>query len=242
MADLVLVHGTTQSPAGFGPLVAALAERGHRALTPGLSTNAEAGIAEHVAHLTAQLPDDLDRPTVLAHSGAGHLLPALARALDAVHQIWIAAAVPDHRGRRSMLAELQDSDFAAFQPEWIGIDPTTDRGLATYFLFHDADLAALRHGLETLARTDLTGVFHETPPDDPARVSSSYLLPSGDRALRPTWMAQVARERLGVEPVELDGGHNLYNGSPLQVADAISVELGRHSRTAGRPNRARDLG
>lgn len=33
MAELVLVHGTTQSPAGFNALVAALAERGHRTLS-----------------------------------------------------------------------------------------------------------------------------------------------------------------------------------------------------------------
>lgn len=242
MADLVLVHGTTQSPAGFGPLVAALAGHGHRALAPGLSTEADAGIAEHVTHLAAQLPDDVARPVVLAHSGAGHLLPALARALNAVHQIWLAAAIPDYRGRRSMLAELQDSDFAAFNPEWIGIDPTTDSAMATYFLFHDADLAGLRHGLETLARTDLTTVFHETPPDDPARISSSYLLPTDDRTLRPAWMAATARERLGIEPVELAGGHNLYTASPQQVAGAITAEVDRHGPTADRRGPARDLG
>ena len=238
MADLVLVHGTTQSPAGFAPLVAALADRGHRALAPVLSGDADTGIAEHVEHLTAQLPGDLAGPVVLAHSGAGLLLPALARALDAVHQIWLAAAVPDYHGRRSLLAELQDSDFAAFNPEWIGIDPTTDPALATYFLFHDADLAGLRHGLETLARTDLTAVFHETPPEDPARISSSYLLPTDDRTLRPAWMAATARERLGIDPVELAGGHNLYTASPQQVAGAVTAELDRHGRTADCPGPA----
>ena len=231
MTDLVLVHGTTQSPAGFGPLAAALAEHGHRALTPALATRSDATIAEHVEHLIAQLPDDLDRPAVLAHSGSGQLLPTLAKTLDAVQQIWLAAAVPDYRGRRSMIAELQDSDVAVFNPEWIGIDPTADPAMATYFLFHDADLAALRQGLETLARTDLTAVFHETPPEDPARLSSSYLLPSGDRTLRRDWMASAARERLSIEPVELDGGHNLYTASPRLVAGAVITELERHDRT-----------
>lgn len=77
---------------------------------------------------------------VLAHSAAGLLLPALARHLDAVHQIWLAAAVADYPGRRSLLVELQTDPEAMFNPEWLGIDPTSDPVLATYFLFHDADL------------------------------------------------------------------------------------------------------
>lgn len=221
--DVVLVHGTTQGPAGFDALIEALTRFGHRVIAPRLSANSDASIAEHVERLVAQLPDGFERPAVVAHSGAGHLLPTLARALDACHQLWLAAGVPDYHGRRSMLEELRATDFAAFNPEWVGIDPFSDRAMATYFLFHDADLAALRRGLDTLERTDLLGPFNETPPADPAHISSSYLLPTRDRTLRPTWMAHAARERLGVEPVELDGGHNLYTAFPQLVADTITV-------------------
>lgn len=117
-------------------------------------------------------------------------------------------------------------------PEWIRADPTTDAALAVYFLFHDADLAALRHGLATLSATDLSGVYAEPPTEDPARLPSTYLLPRGDRTLRPDWMARAARDRLGVDPVELDGGHNLYTASPQLVADAIATELPRDGLTA----------
>ncbi|MBV9011558.1 MAG: alpha/beta hydrolase [Pseudonocardiales bacterium] len=225
MADLVLIHGSTQSPAGFGPLVAALAERGHRAFTPWIRGEPTASAVEHAEVLTAQLPADLVAPVVLAHSAAGLLLPAVARRLDAVHQIWLAAAVADYPNRRSLLTELQADPQAMVNPEWLGVDPTTDPVLATYFLFHDAGLAALRHGLATLHATDLSGVYAEVPATDPARISSSYLLPRGDRALRATWMARVARERLGVEPIEVDGGHNLYVARPELVAEAIATQI-----------------
>lgn len=153
------------------------------------------------------------------------LLPTLARCLDAIHQLWLAAAVPDFHGRRSLLDELRHDPTAVFNPEWIGVDPTSDPALAAYFLFHDGDLAALRRGLATLAGTDLSGAYAQPPPDDPARLPSSYLLPTQDRTLHPAWMTHAARERLWVEPVELPGGHNLYTAHPELVADAIAAEL-----------------
>lgn len=54
---------------------------------------------------------------VVAHSAAGLLLPALARHLDARHQVWLAAAVADHAGRRSLLAEIREDPFAVLNPE-----------------------------------------------------------------------------------------------------------------------------
>ena len=103
----------------------------------------------------------------------------------------------------------------------MGVDPTADPVLATYFLFHDADLAGLRAALSTVARCDLSQVYGETPTVDPARLPSTYLLPTGDRTLSPKWMARIVRERLGVEPTEFPGGHNLYSAAPATVADLI---------------------
>jgi hypothetical protein len=49
--------------------------------------------------------------------------------------------------------------------------------------------------MPTVARCDLADV-------DPTTLPSTYLLPRDDRTLLPGWLARVARERLGVEPVE----------------------------------------
>lgn len=70
---------------------------------------------------------------MVAHSAAGLLLPTLARRLDARHQVWLAAAVADYRGQRSLFEELRHDPRSVFQAEWLGIDPTTDPVLATYF-------------------------------------------------------------------------------------------------------------
>lgn len=230
MTDIVLVHGSTQTAAGFWRLTGALQRRGHRVLTVDVPGAAAAASSHYADLLAAQLPEDLYRPVVAAHSAAGLLLPALAARLDAGHQVWMAAAVPDHAGRRSLLDEVRADPTALFQPEWVGLDPTTDPVLATYFLFHDADLATLREALPTVAGCDLSTIYAETPPVSPRLRSSTYLLPVGDRALRSEAMHRMARDRLAAEPVQLPGGHNNYVGHPEAVADAID-----HVGTRTRP-------
>jgi hypothetical protein len=228
VTDIVLVHGTTQSAAGFAGLVDELADLGHRVFCPEIQGGTATTAAEYAQLIGQQLPTDVHRPVVAAHSAAGLLLPALARRLDASHQVWLAAAVADYRGGRSLMAEIQANPAAVFNPEWLGVDPTSDPVLATYFLFHDADLATLQAALPTVARCDLQAIYHETPTQDPARLPSTYVLPTDDRASRPDWMQTIARERLGVEPDYLPGGHNCYVALARQVARLVDAAAASH--------------
>jgi pimeloyl-ACP methyl ester carboxylesterase len=219
--DVVVVHGTTQSSAGFDRVVAALQRRGHRAFAVDAPSNAAETAAEFATLLAAQLPDDIDRPVVAAHSAGGLLLPALARRLDARHQVWLAAAVADYASGRSFIDEVRADPDAVLNPEWRGVDPSADPALATHFLFHDADPVAAQEALRTVQIFDWDGVYAEIPAEDPGRLPSTYLLPTGDRTLKPQWMARVARERLHIEPTEIPGPHNFYVASPDDLADRI---------------------
>lgn len=221
MGDIVLVHGTTQTAAGFSGLVEALAERGHRAFAVDVPSGGASSAAGYAALVARQLPDDLQDPVVAAHSASGLLLPAIARHVGARHHVWLAATVADFPGGRSLLAELRQDPHDMFNSEWLGENPATDPVVAAYFLFHDADLATLREALTTVALCDLSEVYDETPTDDPARLPSTYLLPTEDRALRPDWMGRAARDRLRVEPVPVAGGHNFYTAAPRSTAALI---------------------
>lgn len=221
MSDVVLVHGTTQTARAFDRLVGALARQGHRALTVDVPSGLSAQSGEYADLLAAQLPTDLHRPVVLGHSGAGLLLPALAERLDAAHQVYVAAAVADFAGGRSFLEEVGDDQTPVFTPEWVGVDPTADRAVATYFLFHDCDLAGLREALTSVGPCDLSAVLAETPVIDPAARPATYVLPAHDRTLSGAWMQRAARDRLGVEPRGLAGGHSLFFASAEAVAKVV---------------------
>lgn len=221
VADVVLVHGSTQSAAGFWRLADAVNRRGHRTLTVDVPSAAASCSVGYAQLLAGQLPADLRWPIVVAHSASGLLLPALADRLDAAHQVWLAAVVPDYARRRSLVDEISEDPTSMFHPEWVGIDPTADPVLATYFLFHDADLSTLRQALPTVARCDLSAIYAETPPLDPATRPSSYLVPVDDRTLTRAAMVRMAHERLHVAPTDVVGGHNNYVAHPEPIADAI---------------------
>lgn len=253
--DVVLVHGTTQNAAGFDRLVDALHDRDHRAYAVQLPSSGDvagrttdattsAVLEAFAAAVCEQCRGPLDGragPVVVAHSASGLLLPAVAAALGATCRVYLAAVAPDRAGGRSLLDELTADPADIVDPAWIGADPTADAVLACHFLFHDViargDLALLRRALGTVAPTRLDALYALVPGRVPGRgfeldaagwsIPAGYVLPRDDRTLRPTWMTRVARERLGVEPVVVDGGHNAYVATPGPVADAILEAAGR---------------
>lgn len=218
MTDIVLVHGTTQSPTGWDRLSEVLTGQGHRSHTVDLVPGGASTAAEYADLAAAQLPPGVTAPIVVAHSASGMLLPAIARRLGARHQVWVAAYVPD--GRRSLFDEMTSAPTELFNPEWIGADPTADPLLAAYFLFHDCDLATLRWALGTVRLFAPASVYRE--PIDPApEIGSTYLVGTADRTLRPGWCRRAAEDRLGLRPVEIDAGHCPHVSRPEETAAVI---------------------
>lgn len=221
--DYVLVHGTTQSPGGWKRLTEVLERRGHRVVLvdlpidqPSLTVADYAGLAEE------QVAGEVRQPVVVAHSGAGLLLAAIGDALAASRLVWLAAFVPDTTSRQSLVDEVDSSGGEIFTAEWRSLTepPTADPVVGAYFLFHDCDLATLRSAIPTM-RLFYPATAYAEKPSHPPTAPSTYLLPTGDRTLRPDWMRRMAVDRLGVEPIELDGGHCVHVSRPEAVADQL---------------------
>ena len=56
-------------------------------------------------------------------------------------------------------------------------------------------------------------------PDVPA----SYIVCRDDHAVNPDWGRTAARERLGVEPIEIDGGHSPFLTRPTELASVLAA-------------------
>jgi len=52
-------------------------------------------------------------------------------------------------------------------------------------------------------------------------VPCAYIVCAEDRTATPAWARRAARERLGVEPIELPGGHCPFLARPEQLAQAL---------------------
>jgi pimeloyl-ACP methyl ester carboxylesterase len=222
--DFVLVHGTTQSPLGWSRLADILRRRGHRVAAVDLPTDQPQYVSSDYARVAQQqVAGRVADPVVVAHSGSGALLPAIARMLDARHMVWLAAFVPDVSDGHSLAAAIRARGPQMFSGEWLSMSepPTADPLLATYFLFHDCDLVTLRWAMSTLRLFFPSAVYDEQPDDRELLAPSTYLLPTGDRTLRPEWMRATARDRLGIEPVEIDAGHCPHVSQPEVVAQIL---------------------
>jgi pimeloyl-ACP methyl ester carboxylesterase len=221
--DCVLLHGTSQSTAGWERLAAVLASRGHRALPVDFPVDRPDLIADDYADIAAdQVAAVAERPVVVAHSGAGLLLPAVAARLGAGHLVWLAAAVPDFDGGSSFADQIERSGPELAGGEWrlFGRQSTEDPVVAAYFGFHDCDLETVRWALTTMRLFYPAAVYAESPSARPD-VPSTFVLPRQDRTLRPEWMAKIAREGLGVEPIEVDGGHFPHVSRPETITGII---------------------
>ncbi|WP_017624485.1 alpha/beta hydrolase [Nocardiopsis chromatogenes] len=223
MTEYVLIHGTTQSPAGWDLLREALAQRGHTGIPVDLPGDPALGVEDHARIAAEQTAGRVRAPVAVAHSGSGALLPAVADAVGAGALVWLAAYVPDTVGGRSLLEEAQADPAAVFADDWIGVDPSSDHDAARRFLFHDCAKDVQEWALSTLRMFAPPEVYRHRPADGRADVPSTYILPTADRTLRPDWMRRAALERLGVRPVEVAAGHCPHVSRPEETADILGA-------------------
>jgi hypothetical protein len=225
MTQFVLVHGTTQSPAGWDRLAGELRGRGHGVAAIDLAAgHPDWSPADYARHAAGQATTTGDRPVVVGHSGAGVLLPAIATEIGAGTAVWLAAYTPDVGGGRSMLDDIKAQRDAMFHPDWLGVDPTSDPELALRFLFHDSDPEARQWALGTLRLFDPgPAVSQHSPVPLPDTISRAAIVPAGDRTLRPEWLREVARQRLGVEPIPIEAGHCPQVSQPQELARILTA-------------------
>ncbi|MGH3804166.1 MAG: alpha/beta hydrolase [Pseudonocardiaceae bacterium] len=218
---VVLVHGTTQSPAGWSLLNDRLAAAGHDSVNVDLAAlSSDANACDYADEAARQVPGDV-ADVVVAHSGSGLILPAISTRLKASAQVFLAALIP--AGEMSFSEELGEDPEAVVNPRWIGADPTHDIGDARHFLFHDCDEATLEWAETTLRLFVPSAVYDEQVPvgGPPA----TAVVPTGDRTIRPDWLAAAARERLAVEPLLIEGGHCPHVAQPDLVSRIVSAIL-----------------
>jgi pimeloyl-ACP methyl ester carboxylesterase len=225
--DVVLIHGTTQDATGWHGLSRIMTDHGHRVRLVDLPVDQPDLLAKEYAELAAAQSGDVDGPVVVAHSAGGLLLPAIGRRLNAARLVWVSATIPDPTGQRSFAEEVREYGEEMFNREWLELrePPTADPVLSTYFLFHDCDLPTLRFALSTVRLFYPAAVYNERPLMVDVPPPCTFILPRAGRSLRPEWMRRTARERLGVEAVEIDAGHCPHVSRPDEVAAIIEATL-----------------
>jgi pimeloyl-ACP methyl ester carboxylesterase len=225
--DIALVHGSYHGAWCWDFLRPELERLGHRVITMDLPiTDPTLGAADY-ARAIEDVLEPASEPVLVGHSMAGLITPLVAARRPVRRLIFLAAFLPSpgKSANEQRAIEAVDGRIPPRTAEWtdLGSDvwmvgPTT----ATELFFHDAPAAVSRWATKRLRPQSYRVMNETTPLEAWPDVESRSIVCRDDRAINPVWVRAAARERLGVEPVELSGGHSPFLTRPNELAQLIN--------------------
>jgi pimeloyl-ACP methyl ester carboxylesterase len=224
MATFGLVHGGSHGAWCWTPLIPELERRGHRAVAMDLPIDLEDSGPERCAAVVADALAGVDAPVLVGHSLAGVFLPLAAARTDASLMVFLCAMVPIE-GRSLADQQAEDPDMVRYPyrsvTDELGRTLAT-RDVAQAMYYSDCTDAQIDWAMPLLRPQAPTLRLTPFPaggwPDTPA----AYVLCTEDPVVSPDWSRRVARERLGVESIELPGGHSPGLSRPADLADVLA--------------------
>ncbi|MDO8483449.1 MAG: alpha/beta hydrolase [Candidatus Limnocylindrales bacterium] len=224
--DIALVHGSYHGAWCWDLLRPELERLGHRVVTMDLPISDPAlGAADYAQRIDDAL-DPGSEPILVGHSMAGLVIPLVAARRPIRRLVFLAAflASPGKSASDQRATEAIDGRVSPKTAEWtdLGDDvwmvgPNT----ATELFFHDAPAAVSRWATQRI-RPQAYRIMNETSPlTSWPDVESRSIVCRDDRAINPEWVRAAARERLGVEAIEIGGGHSPFLTRPTELAHVL---------------------
>jgi pimeloyl-ACP methyl ester carboxylesterase len=224
--DIALVHGSYHGAWCWDFLRPELERLGHRVITMDLPISDPALGAGDYAKAVDDALDPASEPVVVGHSMAGLIIPLVAARRPVRKLVFLTAFLPSpgRSANEQRAAEPIDGRVPPKTSEWtdLGNDVwSVGPNTATELFFHDAPAAVSRWATKRLRPQSYRVMNETTPLASWPDVESRSIVCRDDRALNPDWLRGAARERLGVEPVELAGGHSPFMTRPNELAQVL---------------------
>jgi alpha-beta hydrolase superfamily lysophospholipase len=223
VAAFAFIHGAGDAGWYWHLVMAELEKRGHDTVAPDLPCDDDsAGLPEY-ADTVAAAAGDRDGLVVVAQSLGGFVAPLVCDLIPVALLVLVAPMIPapgeapadywSATGYADEPREQYDDAVARFYqdvpPELVAAARTRSRGQSEARMGEPSPLRAW--------------------PDVPTRV----LLCRDDHLLPPAFVRRVARERLGITPDEIDGGHAPALSRPRELADRLEAYAAAQGPTAG---------
>ena len=227
MTTFALLHGAWHGAWCWERLLGPLERRGHGAVAVDLpAEDLDAGLDAHADLVAASLAGAGDDVIVVGHSLNGLVAPLVAARRPVRAVVYLAAFVPVEG--ESMNDQIRSSPEPVLlfrerpEPDGQGRSRWADEAVATRALYPDLEPEDAQRAFMQL-RPQAPTTQRERHPSGAPPVPSVSIVCAQDAAVNPAWSRRVARERLGVEPVELAAGHFPMITVPEALADALDA-------------------
>jgi pimeloyl-ACP methyl ester carboxylesterase len=207
VATFVLIHGGGGSAWDWHLVVPELRERGHDAVAVDLPCEDEsAGWKEYTAHVARQVGDRREL-IVVGHSLGGFTAPVVCTRIRVELVVLVAGMIP--------------APGELFADWWTNVGYESTGYDEDELFYHDVP-PALAAEAKQRERDERSSALRErwpldAWPDTPTR----YLLCRDDRMFHAAWARRHARQRLGIEADEMDGGHYISLSRPHELAERL---------------------
>jgi pimeloyl-ACP methyl ester carboxylesterase len=220
MATFCLLHGAWHDSSSWDPLIEPLRRRGHDPRAADLPLDDPAGTHEQRVRPAIESVADVDEPVVVvAHSQSASLGPLVAAARPTSLLVHLcprrlgAVEEPPEGAPRAFRGILPMPEFAdGGTSSW---DPDT-AVKSMYARLPEETARPLAERLRPMAMP-ADGYPLTAPPDVP----TALIYCTDDEFFEPEWERYLARDELGVEPIELPGGHFPMVEDPERLADVL---------------------
>jgi pimeloyl-ACP methyl ester carboxylesterase len=224
--DVALVHGSYHGAWCWDLLRPELERLGHRVITMDLPiSDPTLGAADYARTVETALEPGSE-PVLVGHSMAGLVIPLVAANRPIRSLIFLGAFLPSpgRSANDQRASEPIDGRVPPTTSEWIDIGENVwmvGPKTATEIFFPDATPAVARWATQRLRPQSYRVLTETTPLEAWPDIESRSIVCRDDRAINPAWVRAAARERLGVEAVEISGGHSPFLTRPVELALAL---------------------
>jgi pimeloyl-ACP methyl ester carboxylesterase len=210
MATFAFIHGAGDVGWYWHLVEAELRARGHDSVAPDLPVeNDDAGLDAYATTVVDAVGERSD-VVVVAQSFGGYVAPVVAERIDARLIVLVAGMIPSP-------GESAEEMFATTRWEPEHLEDSSD--VAVFYHDVPSDLAD-----EALSRGRWQS---DTPGQEPwplqawPAIETRFVLCQKDRFFPPGWLRPLVRERLGIEPDEIDSGHCPALSRPDELAELL---------------------
>jgi pimeloyl-ACP methyl ester carboxylesterase len=228
MATFGLVHGAGHGAWCWERVTPILEGLGHRVFAMDLPCEDPAAGAARYAEVVDRAVPPANDLVLVGHSLAGLTVPLVAARRPVRRLVFLCAVIPEFgRSLADQLAaepEIYDPVLRSHPGRVIGPEGTVrfrDEAAARDVFFNDCAPEDVRWAFARLRPQAPAPRREPCPLTAWAPGEKAYILCREDRAVSPAGSRRADRERLGVEPIELDGSHSPFVSRPSVLAEVL---------------------